>query len=151
LAWSGPWSDEAAKRAGASDWFNLTIVMGYSSEAHLLIQNMNQSPFNVGTVVILSDFTRAEVEQVIQTSHVALSPQQIDRLYDLVAGHPHLLRRALSWIRENPSGRQDSVEMLASAGPREAGLFWDHLWDMLGLLAKEPSLRIILGRMPPGA
>src|SRR5205814_806452 len=42
-------------------WSKLTMAIAYATEAHLFITDINQSPFNVGTRVALSDFT---VEQV---------------------------------------------------------------------------------------
>src|SRR5207248_2134491 len=42
-------------------WSRLTLVLTYATEAHLLITDANQSPFNVGTRVTLEDFTLDEV------------------------------------------------------------------------------------------
>ena len=42
-------------------WSRLTLGIAYATEAHLFITDLNQSPFNVGTRLSLSDFTPGEV------------------------------------------------------------------------------------------
>src|SRR5262249_9292212 len=37
-------------------WSRLTLAIAYATEAHLFIEDMNQSPFNVGTLLVLEDF-----------------------------------------------------------------------------------------------
>ncbi|RYZ62464.1 MAG: toll/interleukin-1 receptor domain-containing protein, partial [Proteobacteria bacterium] len=45
-------------------WDRFTVVMGYATEAHLFIQDLNQSPFNVGRQLALDDFTHEQVEEL---------------------------------------------------------------------------------------
>ena len=45
-------------------WRNLTMVIGYATEAHLFISDLNQSPFNVGTRLTLNDFTPEQVAEL---------------------------------------------------------------------------------------
>jgi len=42
-------------------WQKLTLAIGYATEAHMFITDMNQSPFNVGTRLVLADFTEDQV------------------------------------------------------------------------------------------
>ena len=37
-------------------WGRLTLCIAYATEAHLFINDLNQSPFNVGTRLSLDDF-----------------------------------------------------------------------------------------------
>ena len=46
-------------------WAPFTIVLAYAAEAHLLIPDLNQSPFNVGTRLTLEDFTFEQVADLI--------------------------------------------------------------------------------------
>ena len=45
-------------------WRNLTQILCYATEAHLLIPDLNQSPFNVGVRVPLQDFSDAELQRL---------------------------------------------------------------------------------------
>ena len=45
----------------AASWGRLTLAIAYATEAHLLIADVNQSPFNVGIRVALEDFTAEDV------------------------------------------------------------------------------------------
>ena len=42
-------------------WNRLTLGIAYATEAHLFINNLDQSPFNVGTTITLEDFTPEQV------------------------------------------------------------------------------------------
>src|SRR5205814_7304959 len=42
-------------------WDRLTLAMAYATEVHLLIQDLNQSPFNVGLQLTLQDFTFEQI------------------------------------------------------------------------------------------
>src|SRR5207302_11048053 len=52
-------------------WHKLTLALAYATEAHMFITDMNQSPFNVGTRLVLADFT---LEQVSELNHRYGSP-----------------------------------------------------------------------------
>src|SRR5205814_9448331 len=45
-------------------WARLTLAIAYATEAHLFISDLNQSPFNVGTRLELSDFTGQQVTEL---------------------------------------------------------------------------------------
>src|SRR6185503_4174167 len=48
-------------RAAKPAWRQLDLALVTSTEPYQLIANLNQSPFNVGQVVTLDDFTSDEV------------------------------------------------------------------------------------------
>src|SRR5205085_2722820 len=54
------WHDERAFEP-EGPWRQLTLAIAYSTEAHLFITDVNQSPFNVGTRLALEDFTPERV------------------------------------------------------------------------------------------
>jgi hypothetical protein len=54
------WHDERAFEP-EGPWAQLTLAIAYSTEAHLFITDVNQSPFNVGTRLALEDFTLAQI------------------------------------------------------------------------------------------
>ena len=46
------------------NWERLTIVIGYATEVHLFIKDLNQSPFNVGRRIDLPKFTLDETSDL---------------------------------------------------------------------------------------
>jgi hypothetical protein len=54
------WHNECALDAN-KPWSRMTMAIAYATEAHLFINDPNQSPFNVGTKLTLSDFTCEQV------------------------------------------------------------------------------------------
>ena len=45
-------------------WRRLTLAIAYATEAHLFSTDLNQSPFNVGTRLVLEDVTVEQVEEL---------------------------------------------------------------------------------------
>jgi class 3 adenylate cyclase len=118
-------------------WRRLTLAMTYATEAYLFITDLNQSPFNVGTRLALSDFT---IEQVAELNARCGSPlknaSEVNRCYDLVGGHPYLVRRGLHEMATRPL----SIEAFEAQAEHDEGLFGDHLRRILALLARDPDL-----------
>jgi hypothetical protein len=119
-------------------WKRLTLAISFATEAHLFIRDLNQSPFNVGTRVVLSDFSPKDVAELNRRYGAPLaSGSELDRFYDLLGGHPYLTRRALHELAAHPELDLETLERRAC---REDGLFNDHLRRILVLLARDPDL-----------
>jgi hypothetical protein len=115
-----------------SPWHRLTMIICYATEAHLFITDMNQSPFNVGTRVRLSDFGPTEVRRLNQLHGQPLAtPDEFERFVRLFGGQPYLVRRGL---HEMVAHRMMLTELERSA-PLEQGPFADHLKRFLVLLS----------------
>ena len=67
--------------------------MAYATESHRFITDLNQSPFNVGTRLVLEDFS---LEQVAELNQRYGSPLRVQTglagFFKLVGGHPYLVR-----------------------------------------------------------
>ncbi|MSU61542.1 MAG: TIR domain-containing protein [Pedosphaera sp.] len=130
------WHNERALDP-SGPWAGLTLAIAYATEAHLFITDMNQSPFNVGTRLVLEDFTR---EQVAELNRLYRSPlkseAELERCIQLVAGHPFLVRRALHELHT----QNISLDEFEKEVDRDEGIFGDHLRRLLVLLAKDPAL-----------
>jgi hypothetical protein len=118
-------------------WSRLTLAIAYATEAHLFITDMNQSPFNVGTLLVLEDFTP---EQVAELNRLYGSPLRssadLENFCRLIGGHPYLANRGLY---EMVSHGLTGAAFQARAD-RDNGVFGDHLRRILVLLAKDPEL-----------
>jgi serine/threonine protein kinase len=110
-------------RAIKPRWRNLDLALVTSTEPYQLIENLNQSPFNVGEVVALRDFTSDQVAALNEYHGSPLSDGSMDGFMDLLNGHPYLTRKALFLVA---SGRLTADELMESASD-EHGPFGDHL------------------------
>ncbi|MBC8141440.1 MAG: AAA-like domain-containing protein [Armatimonadetes bacterium] len=129
-------------------WSRLTLAIAYATEAHLFITDMNQSPFNVGTRLTLSDFVPAQVGEINTRYGSPLSPTEVSTFHDLVGGQPYLTRRGLD---ELTASELTFTRFAAEAG-RDEGVYGDHLRRMLLSLSQEPTLveamRLLLRGQP---
>jgi serine/threonine protein kinase len=128
------WHNERAVDPDAP-WGRLTLAIAYATEAHLFITDQNQSPFNVGTRLELRDFTREQVAELnARTGSPLRDAGEVERFYNLLGGHPYLVRRGL---HEMTTGGLAFDAFEATAG-RDDGPFGDHLRRILVLLARDP-------------
>lgn len=101
--------------------FDLTLVT--ATEPYHLITNLYQSPFNVGEVILLADFTPGQVIDLNQRHGSPLTSAQERQLMALLNGHPYLVRRALYLI----ASQQLDFEPLLDRATTDGGPFGDHL------------------------
>ena len=124
------------KRATDAAWRRLDLALIISTEPYLLIEQGAQSPFNVGEVIALDDFTSTQVEETNRRHGTPFSPRQLDELQSIVGGHPYLVRQAMYSV---VSGKYSIRELLARATDDE-GPFGDHLRRHLVQLAAMPRV-----------
>lgn len=133
------WHNERAL-APSGPWGGLSLAVAYATEAHLFIADMNQSPFNVGTRIVLEDFSTQQIEDLNQLYNSPLSAAESEPFRQFVGGHPYLVRRSL---HEIASKKTSLASFIGEAG-RDDGVFGDHLRRILVLLAKDPNLSEIM-------
>jgi hypothetical protein len=118
-------------------WRRLTLVIAYATEAHLLIDKLDQSPFNVGTPLVLDDFDQEQVAELNRRYHSPLRTEaELQSYGDLVGGHPYLANRGLYEMVEK------GLDLVAfkMQVERDDGVFNDHLHRLLMLLSKDAGL-----------
>jgi len=122
--WRGPWS-------------RFTVVIGYATEAHLFIKDLNQSPFNVGHPIELPSFS---LENVIDLNERYGRPlgraEDTVALHALVGGQPFLTRRALDIVAQ---GKMTADQLFVEAD-KEDGPFGDHLKRLLVSVTQLPTV-----------
>ncbi len=128
-------------------WQKLTLCISYATEAHMFIADMNQSPFNVGTRLVLADFTPEQVNELNQRYGAPLkNSDELSAFYDLLSGQPYLTRRGL---HELAAGKVKFATFEGQAA-RDDGPFGDHLRRILVSLAQDPRLCDIVRCMLAG-
>jgi serine/threonine protein kinase len=121
----------------AGPWRRLTLAIAYATEAHLFITDLNQSPFNVGTRLMLEDFTFDQVDEINKRYGSPLKEDaQVARYFRLVSGHPYLVRRGLYEMVTNNL----DLPALEAQSDHDEGPFGDHLRRMLFSLSQDRDL-----------
>lgn len=123
-------------RQTGSVWRDLDLVLVTSTEPYQFVENLNQSPFNVGCTVELEDFTPAQVSDLNARHGAPLTAAEARRLMALVGGQPYLVRRALYLTA---TGERSAAALFAGA-QEERGPFGDHLRAHLLRLHEAPDL-----------
>lgn len=112
------WHEDAKTR---SLWGQLRQVVLHTEVYRQL--DINQSPFNAGTEIKLTDLSQKQVLSLAQQYGLGWDIAQVDQLMDLVGGHPYLVKAALEQVR-----RQDmTLEQLLQTAPTAFGIYRDHL------------------------
>ncbi|NET32710.1 MAG: TIR domain-containing protein [Cyanothece sp. SIO1E1] len=129
------------QRATNATWKKLDLTLVTSTEPYQLIDDLNQSPFNVGQVIELADFTAVQVHDLNQKHGSPLRSKQEQQLMGLVNGHPYLVRRALYLVA---SGRMAVAELFEKA-TADRGPFGDHLrYHLFRMYDKQELVRGLL-------
>jgi hypothetical protein len=124
-------------RARDDQWNRLNLVLVISTEPYLLIQDMNQSPFNVGLRLGLQDFDGAQVMDLNLRHGAPVAEEDFDQLMELLGGHPYLTRKAFYTLTTEQLPWSDLVRI----APTDQGPFSDHLRHHHWLLRDKPDLR----------
>jgi hypothetical protein len=124
-------------RARGRDWSRLNIALVTSTEPYQFITDLNQSPFNVGQVVELVDFTLEQVHDLNERHHGPLTEAQVWQLYELLGGHPYLTRRALYLV----ASQRDTFTELIKNSYEDDGPFGDHLRNYLFRMSDHEKLK----------
>jgi hypothetical protein len=136
---------------GRPGWKKLDIILSTSTEPQFFIERAHESPFNVGVVLPLEDFTVDQVARLNAMHPRPLPPGDVERLHALVHGHPYLTRKALYAVAGN-SPAFSGPDFFAQAAD-DTGPFGDHLRSYLLRLQRKPeliaALRQIVDRRTP--
>lgn len=135
-------------RATDAAWDSLHLVLGHATDPALWIENLNESPFNVGDRLRLDGFTPDQVADLNGRHGRPLrGPSEVGELMELVGGHPYLIRQAIYVLATE---RWTPERLRAEAG-KDAGPFGDHLRRHLWALHQNERLRIVVARIAKGA
>lgn len=117
-------------------WKRLDLVLVTSTEPYQLIEDLNQSPFNVGQVIELTDFEPGAVADLNQRHGLPLNASQEQQLMALLGGHPYLVRQALYLLASG----QITADRLFAEAAQDRGPFGDHLRYHLFRMNDKPGL-----------
>jgi len=134
-------------RATEDAWDNLHLVLGHATDPTLWIEDLNQSPFNVGDRLRLGDFNSDQIADLNKRHGSPLhSSEEIAGLMELVGGHPYLVRQALYVL----ATERWSLARLCEEASKDTGPFGDHLRRHLWALLQSERLRAAVARLANG-
>ncbi|MUH01821.1 hypothetical protein F7734_60050 [Scytonema sp. UIC 10036] len=117
-------------------WQKLRLAILHSTDVYIQL-NINQSPFNVGLPIELSEFTQEQVLTLSQQHGLAIATNSVAQLMELLGGHPYLLELAFAHLKGHPD---ITVDRLLAEAPTEAGIYRPHLWKYWLDLQERPRL-----------
>jgi hypothetical protein len=117
-------------------WKKLNVAMVISTQPYLLIDDINQSPFNVGLRIALEDFTPAQVRDLNERHGAPLGEVELADMRTLLGGHPYLVRQALYTLVDEEMAWDELVKIAVE----ESGPFSTHLRQYLWQLRDRPEL-----------
>lgn len=133
------WHNERATQVN-TPCSRLTLAIAYATETYFFIQDPAQSPFNVGTKLILDDFTLEQMQVLHQRYGSPLNDSELRQFFALVNGQPYLIRRGFNEIVAH---HLPFAEFLKIAYHDE-GPFGDHLRRIVMLISKETNLAAVV-------
>ncbi|MBV6625913.1 MAG: AAA-like domain-containing protein [Rivularia sp. (in: Bacteria)] len=98
--------------------------------------NINQSPFNTGTEIKLTDFNSEQVESLANKYKLNWGNTQVKQLMAMVGGHPYLIKKAIEEI----SRQGTTLENLLKSAPTASGCYRTHLERHLRYLQSNTKL-----------
>jgi hypothetical protein len=130
-------------------WEQLRLVVAHSTEDYGPL-DINQSPFNVGLPVELSEFTPEQVQDLAQRHKLGWNNVQVQQLMAMVGGHPYLVRLALYHLAQSPLA-QGNLESLLQDAPTDSGIYENHLRRHWGTLKDNSELAAALKQVVTAA
>jgi len=129
------------RRADSTNWERFNLVVAHATDPVLWIDDINQSPFNVGDTIVLKDFDNIQASELAQRYGLSLTNAELARLFELIGGHPFLDRQSFYFL----ASAKLTLNELEISAIRQDGPFGDHLKRLSGLLStREPLRRAIL-------
>jgi hypothetical protein len=129
------------RRADSTIWERFNLVVAHATDPVLWIDDINQSPFNVGYTLVFKDFDNIQVGELANRYKLSFTNGELTRLFELIGGHPFLDRQSFYLL----ASAKLTLNELEVSAIRQDGPFGDHLKRLTGLLStREPLRRAIL-------
>jgi hypothetical protein len=133
---------------GAYDptWKKLRWLLSTSSEPRFFIDDLNESPFNVGAKVPLGAFTFEETAEFVRRYGFSPDTKRVERMMTCLGGRPYLVHLLLHHMAQQPE-QEAALLDAASAG---AGVYKPHLDHYLARFQEQADLSAAIKRVIAG-
>ncbi len=130
------WYEEANN---TQTWKNLRLIVVHSTDVYIPL-DINQSPFNLGLPIALSQFNFEQMRDLASRHQFQLEIDDLDQniasLIEMIGGYPYLARLAFYVL----STEKLTFEQLLAQAPTSSGIYRNHLQGHLVTLKKYPEL-----------
>ncbi|MBW4634126.1 MAG: AAA-like domain-containing protein [Iphinoe sp. HA4291-MV1] len=133
------WHEKAKTRP---IWQRLRLILLYTQEYTLL--DINRSPFNVGTLIELPEFSSKQVKDLAKGHGLDWDIAEIEQLMNMVGGHPYLVQEALEHVTRWGMKLEDLLKTAATDAGIYGDLLQEHLWNLQRNQQKYPKLDVAL-------
>ncbi len=130
------WFEETKK---TDIWENLRMVLLHSTNVYVELPD-NQSPFNVGFPVELTEFSQQNIRDLARRHQLSWETNEVVALMAIVGGYPYLVRRALYHLK---CSNLSLTEVLQNAAT-DVGIYHQHLKEHWAKLQKYSELKTAL-------
>lgn len=134
------WYEKARSR---QLWQKLRLVIVHATDVYIRL-NINQSPFNVGLPIELSEFTKKQARDFARQHGLEVDTALMERLMKMVGGHPYLLKQAFAHFNIHPDM---TIDQLLTEAPTEAGIYRNHLREHWLNLQEHPELAMAFNKV----
>jgi hypothetical protein len=127
------WHEESKK---TEVWENLRMVLLYSTDFYVKLP-VNQSPFNVGFTVELTEFAPQAVQDLASRHQLRWNDEALSKLMAMIGGYPYLIRVALYRV-----ARQEmTLEQLLETAATDEGVYRRYLQSHWATLQNYSTLK----------
>lgn len=127
------WHEESKK---TEVWENLRMVLLYSTDCYVKLP-VNQSPFNVGFLVELTEFAPQAVQDLASRHQLRWNDQELSKLMAMIGGYPYLIRVALYRL-----ARQEmTLDQLLETAATDEGVYRRYLQSHWATLQDYSTLK----------
>ena len=121
----------------------LRLIISHAAEVYVPL-DINQSPFNVGISIEVSEFTRDRVEVLAAKHQLNWQLDDCERLMSIIGGHPFLVRLAMFAVAHD---RLDLNTLIDTASSRQGIFYQRHLARIETTLNSYPDLLAALANV----
>lgn len=130
------WFDETKK---TDIWENLRMVLLHSTNVYVQLP-VNQSPFNVGFPVELTEFSQPNILDLASRHQLSWGNDEVVALMGMVGGYPYLVRKALYHLNDSNISLADILQNAAT----DVGIYRQYLQDHWANLQNSSELKAAL-------
>jgi len=130
------WFDETKK---TDIWENLRIVLLHSTNVYVQLP-VNQSPFNVGFSVELTEFSQSNILDLASRHQLSWGADEVAALMAMIGGYPYLVRTALYRLNYSNLSVADILQNAAT----DVGIYRQYLQDHWANLQNYSELKAAL-------
>lgn len=134
LAMLRSWNDKASRNYL---WQKLRLVISYATDINIKM-NHNQSLFNLGAAMELSEFTPEQVQEFAQLHQLDWNNFQVGELINMVGGHPDLISLTIHHLK---TCNHMTLEQILTKAPTENSIYYaPHLKEYLLIFKQHRDL-----------